>query len=98
MTIEISENFLLYSTAKEIRDVFHETFSNRDNTVELFNVDIIPHDLRHGGRFLIVYFTTLTRYTTVRSLLISSVEMPRIQCLLQEDCANQMDLQISYGS
>ncbi|KAH7573345.1 hypothetical protein JRO89_XS03G0126300 [Xanthoceras sorbifolium] len=42
---DISENFLLYETAKEIWDAVHETFSTHDNTAE-FAVEGILHDLR----------------------------------------------------
>ncbi|KAK6129039.1 hypothetical protein DH2020_037219 [Rehmannia glutinosa] len=49
MTTEIGENFLLYSTAKEIWDAARDTFSSTDNTAELFQIENILHDL--SGRF-----------------------------------------------
>ncbi|KAK1587896.1 hypothetical protein Q3G72_018028 [Acer saccharum] len=35
---EISEDFMFYETAKEIRDAVKETYSNNKNTVELFAI------------------------------------------------------------
>ena len=62
MTTEISENFLLHTTAKEIWNAVREIFSSRDNTAKLFHVESILHDLRQGENSVTVYFTTLTRY------------------------------------
>ncbi|XP_022857417.1 uncharacterized protein LOC111378451 [Olea europaea var. sylvestris] len=45
MTTEIGENFLLYTTAKEIWDAACDTFSSSENTAELFHVESILHDL-----------------------------------------------------
>ena len=46
MTTEIGENFLLYSTAKEIWDAAKETYSNKDNSSKLVAIEGILHDLR----------------------------------------------------
>ena len=39
MTTEIRENFLLYSTTKEIWDAARDTFSNQENTAKLFQIE-----------------------------------------------------------
>lgn len=62
MTTEIGENFLLYTTAKEIWDAARDTFSSSENTAELFHVESILHDLRQGENTVTTYFTTLTRH------------------------------------
>ncbi|EXB76298.1 MLO-like protein 11 [Morus notabilis] len=61
MTNEIRENFLLYGTAKEIWDAAKETYSNFDNSSELFSVESILHDRRQGDLSVTQYFNTLTR-------------------------------------
>ena len=48
MTNDIGENFLLYGTAKEIWDAAKETYSNNENTSELFEVESVLHDFRQG--------------------------------------------------
>ncbi|RVX02119.1 hypothetical protein CK203_025357 [Vitis vinifera] len=48
MTNDIGENFLLYGTAKEIWDIAKETYSNNENTSELFKVKSVLHDFRQG--------------------------------------------------
>lgn len=62
MNPEISENFLLYTTAKDIWDAVRETFSNTDNTSEIFHVESLIHDIRQGDKSVTIYFTTLQRY------------------------------------
>lgn len=62
MINEIGENFLLYSTAKEIWDAARDTYSSSDNTAELFAVGSILHDLRQGESSVTVYYNALTRY------------------------------------
>ena len=62
MNNEIGENFLLYSTAKEIWDAAKETYSSSENTSELFEVESHLHDLRQGESSVTIYFNTLSRY------------------------------------
>ena len=62
MVNEIGENFLLYSTAKEIWDAARDTYSSSDNTSELFSVESMLHDLRQGEMSVTNYFNMLTRY------------------------------------
>ena len=45
MTTEIGENFLLYTTAKEIWEATREMFSSSENTAELFSVESTLQDL-----------------------------------------------------
>ncbi|KAG6466993.1 hypothetical protein ZIOFF_075177 [Zingiber officinale] len=57
MITEIGENFLLYSSVKEIWDAARETFSISDNTIELFHVESTLQDLHQVDPF----FFTLAR-------------------------------------
>lgn len=62
MTNEIGENFLLYGTAREFWEAVRETYSNKENTSELFEIESILHDLQQGDMTVTQYFNTLTRY------------------------------------
>ena len=62
MTNDIGENFLLYGTAQEIWDVARKTYSNNENTAELFEIETILHDLRQGDLSVTQYFNVLTRH------------------------------------
>ncbi|KAL6349705.1 hypothetical protein AAG906_041112 [Vitis piasezkii] len=62
MTNDIGENFLLYGTTKEIWDATKETYSNNENTLELFEVESVLHDFRQGELTVTQYFNTLNRY------------------------------------
>lgn len=62
MTNDIGENFLLYGTTKEIWDAAKETYSNNENTLELFEVESVLHDFRQGELTVTQYFNTLNRY------------------------------------
>ena len=62
MNNDISENFLLYESAKEIWDAAKEAYSNSDNTAELFGIKSSLHDLRQGDLTMTQFFNTLTRH------------------------------------
>ena len=62
MTNDTGENFLLYGTAKEIWDTAKETYSNNENTSELFEVESVLHDFHQGESTVTRYFNTLNRY------------------------------------
>eukprot|EP00261_Vitis_vinifera_P031343 XP_019072586.1 PREDICTED: glutathione S-transferase U25-like [Vitis vinifera] len=49
MTTDIGENFLSFDTAKEIWDTAKETFSDKENTSEIIQIEGILHDLRQGN-------------------------------------------------
>lgn len=61
MTTEIGENFLLYSTAREIWEAVRETYSDSENTSELFEIEGKLHELRQGDMQVTQYFTQLSR-------------------------------------
>ncbi|RVX04556.1 Retrovirus-related Pol polyprotein from transposon TNT 1-94 [Vitis vinifera] len=61
MTTDIGENFLSFDTAKEIWDIAKETFSDKENTSEIIQIEGILHDLRQGNLTVTEYFNTLTR-------------------------------------
>ena len=46
MNNDIGENFLLYSTAKELWDAVKDSYSSSDNTSELFEIEAALYDLR----------------------------------------------------
>ncbi|XP_039020537.1 uncharacterized protein LOC120152380 [Hibiscus syriacus] len=62
MTNEIGENFLLYRIARKIWEAAKETYSNNENTPELFEVESVLHDFRQGDLTVTQYFNTLNRY------------------------------------
>ena len=55
MAMEIGENFLLYYMAREIWETAHETFSNSENTSELFHMKNELQDLKQGNSFVTTY-------------------------------------------
>ncbi|RVW63053.1 Retrovirus-related Pol polyprotein from transposon TNT 1-94 [Vitis vinifera] len=61
MTADIGENFLSFDTAKEIWDTAKETFSDKENTSEIIQIEGILHNLRQGNLTVTEYFNTLTR-------------------------------------
>ncbi|RVW23954.1 Retrovirus-related Pol polyprotein from transposon TNT 1-94 [Vitis vinifera] len=61
MTTDIGENFLSFDTAKEIWDIAKETFSDKENTSEIIQIEGILHNLRKGNLTVTEYFNTLTR-------------------------------------
>lgn len=62
MTNEISENFLLYSTAHEIWTASKEFYSSTENTSEIFKIETTHHDLRQEDLTVTRYYNTLTRH------------------------------------
>ena len=59
MTNEVGEVFMFYQTAKDIWDAMKESFSNKDNTSELFEIKGILADLKQGDSTITQYFNTL---------------------------------------
>ena len=60
MNTDIGENFLLYGTTKEIWDAARETYSNFENTSEIFEIEATLHDLRQGDLSVTQYFNILS--------------------------------------
>ncbi|KAI6670519.1 hypothetical protein NL676_005404 [Syzygium grande] len=58
----LGENFMYYQIAKEIWDALHETYSNKDNTLAIFEIKGILHDLRQGESSVTDYFNQLMRH------------------------------------
>lgn len=50
------------NTTKELWDKVKETYSNVDNTSEMFAIEAILHDLRQGELSVTQYYNTLTRH------------------------------------
>ncbi|KAK2970862.1 hypothetical protein RJ640_022304 [Escallonia rubra] len=48
MNLEIGQNFMFYGTAKEIWENVKETYSDNENTLELFEIKGILHNLQQG--------------------------------------------------
>ena len=61
MTNETGENFMYYKSAKKIWDVAKETYSNKDNTSEVFEMEGTIHDLRQNELSMIEYFNFLNK-------------------------------------
>lgn len=56
MTNNIGEDFMFYETAKEILDAAEETYSDKENTSELFEVKGILNDLKQEELSITQYF------------------------------------------
>ena len=56
MTNNIGEDFMFYETAKEIWDAAEETYSDKENTSELFEVKGILNDLKQEELSITQYF------------------------------------------
>ncbi|XP_028795314.1 uncharacterized protein LOC114750846 [Neltuma alba] len=61
MTLEISEGYLLASTAKEIWDAAKRTYSTLDNTATLLDLKRQLKDLKQGNLTVTQYYSTLTK-------------------------------------
>ncbi|XP_062098824.1 uncharacterized protein LOC133804698 [Humulus lupulus] len=62
MNNDIGENFLLYSTAKELWDAVKDSYSRSENTSELFEIEVALYDLRQEDNSVTQYFNALTHY------------------------------------
>ena len=62
MTNEIGENFLLYSTAREIWDAAKEFYSSKENTLIIFEIKTTIHDLRQGDLSVTQFYNILTHH------------------------------------
>ncbi|KAK3035301.1 hypothetical protein RJ639_034824 [Escallonia herrerae] len=62
MDTEIGQNFLFYDTAYEIWMAAKETYSDNDNTAELFDIKGALHDLRQGEMSVTQYYNTLCHF------------------------------------
>ena len=62
MNTDIWENFLLYGTTKEIWDAARETYSNSENTSEIFEIEATVHDFRQGDISVTQYFNILSHH------------------------------------
>ena len=61
MTNEIGEDFMFYQTAKEIWDATKESYSDKDNTSELFQIKGVLTDLKQGDLSVTQYFNALNK-------------------------------------
>lgn len=50
MNNDFWENFLLYATTNQIWEAAKDTYSNRDNTPEMFGIESTLHDAMIGGK------------------------------------------------
>ncbi|XP_024027458.1 uncharacterized protein LOC112093390 [Morus notabilis] len=62
MTNEIGENFLLYSTVREIWDAAKEFYSSKENASIIFEIETTIHDLRQGDLSVTQFYNILTRH------------------------------------
>ncbi|KAH1114583.1 hypothetical protein J1N35_007961 [Gossypium stocksii] len=60
MTLSISKNFLLYTTATEIWSTVCETYSSTNNIAELYHVEDKKASLKQGTMLVTLYYNTLT--------------------------------------
>ena len=62
MDIEVGQNFMFYDTAAEIWRATKESYSDVENTAELFEIKGALHDLKQGELSVSQYFNSLNRY------------------------------------
>ncbi|XP_024018974.1 uncharacterized protein LOC112090889 [Morus notabilis] len=62
MNTEMGENFMYYKTPKEMWDAVKRSYSNRENTSEIFRLKGILNDLHQGELNVMEYFNTLSRH------------------------------------
>ena len=60
MNTEMGENFMYYKTAREMWDAVKRSYSNRENTSEIFRLKGILNDLHQGELSVTEYFNTLS--------------------------------------
>jgi hypothetical protein len=61
MTKDISENFMLYDTAKEIWDDAKDLYSKTDNTSEIYEIEAHIQDAKQGDLSVTQFFNQLTK-------------------------------------
>ncbi|RVW50981.1 hypothetical protein CK203_071298 [Vitis vinifera] len=61
MTADIGENFLSFDNAKEIWDNAKETFSDKENTSEIIQIEGILHVLRQGNLTMVFCIKRLSK-------------------------------------
>ena len=62
MTNEIGEDFMYDRTAKEIWEATKESYSDKDNTSQLFEIKGLIDGLRQGELTVTQYFNALNKY------------------------------------
>ena len=62
MSNDIGENFLLYSTIKELQDAIKDPYSSSENISKLFEIKAALYDLRQEDTLVTQYFNTLTHF------------------------------------
>ncbi|KAF7813108.1 TMV resistance protein N-like isoform X1 [Senna tora] len=86
MDLEIGQNFMFFATAAEIWKAAKESYSDVENTAELFEIKGALHDLKQGELSVPQYFNTLNRYW----LQLDMFESPEWKC--SEDAATYQKL------
>ncbi|KAF7815280.1 Retrovirus-related Pol polyprotein from transposon TNT 1-94 [Senna tora] len=62
MDLEIGQDFMFFAIAAEIWKAAKESYSDMENTTELFEIKGALHDLKQGELSVPQYFNTLNRY------------------------------------
>ncbi|KAF7821706.1 Retrovirus-related Pol polyprotein from transposon TNT 1-94 [Senna tora] len=86
MDLEIGQDFMFFATAAEIWKAAKESYSDVENTAELFEIKGALHDLKQGELSVPQYFNTLNRYW----LQLDMFECPEWKC--SEDAATYQKL------
>ncbi|KAF7814569.1 Retrovirus-related Pol polyprotein from transposon RE1 [Senna tora] len=86
MDLEIGQDFMFFATAAEIWKAAKESYSDMENTAELFEIKGALHDLKQGELSVPQYFNTLNRYW----LQLDMFECPEWKC--SEDAATYQKL------
>ncbi|KAF7821700.1 Retrovirus-related Pol polyprotein from transposon TNT 1-94 [Senna tora] len=86
MDLEIGQDFMFFATAAEIWKAAKESYSDVENTAELFEIKGALHDLKQGELSVPQYFNTLNQYW----LQLDMFECPEWKC--SEDAATYQKL------
>ncbi|KAF7835224.1 Retrovirus-related Pol polyprotein from transposon RE1 [Senna tora] len=86
MDLEIGQDFMFFATAVEIWKAAKESYSDVENTAELFEIKGALHDLKQGELSVPQYFNALNRYW----LQLDMFECPEWKC--SEDAATYQKL------
>ncbi|KAF7829798.1 histone-lysine N-methyltransferase ASHH2 isoform X1 [Senna tora] len=76
MDLEIGQDFMFFASAAEIWKAAKESYSDVENTAELFEIKGALHDLKQGELSVPQYFNTLNRYW----LQLDMFECPEWKC------------------
>ncbi|KAF7811459.1 Retrovirus-related Pol polyprotein from transposon RE1 [Senna tora] len=86
MDLEIGQDFMFFASTAEIWKAAKESYSDVENTAELFEIKGALHDLKQGELSVPQYFNTLNRYW----LQLDMFECPEWKCSEDAETYNKL--------